>query len=73
MFLFASPLNSLKTVCNEYAYKRLGAEMRKKAIKELFILTTPIMKTKWHPDEGPEDSTTMQEIDETLNAGQGGI
>ena len=28
---------------------------------------------RWHPDEGPEDSTTMQEIDETLNAGQGGI
>lgn len=23
---------------------------------------------RWHPDEGPEDSTTMQEIDETLGA-----
>lgn len=28
---------------------------------------------RWHPDEGPEDSTTMQEIDETLNTGQGSI
>lgn len=28
---------------------------------------------KWHPDEGPEDSTTMQEIDETLNVGQQSI
>lgn len=31
------------------------------------------IRNQWHPDEGPEDSTTMQEIDETLNTGQGSI
>jgi hypothetical protein len=32
-----------------------------------------ILHFGWHPDEGIESPSEMQEIDETLNTGQGSI
>lgn len=68
LFLFPSPLSQLRKLTNELYYKNMGAAQRRKADMQLLRVPKPIYG--WHPDEGIESES---EMDESLSCGQGSI